>query len=416
MSSAAVPILWAVSSVGKGHVVRDMAIARQLDALTEVEIDWIAPHPAGEFLERRGHRVLPCSSRLEGSGRAYERVFAECSQEFNLLDYIRAESKLHKRDFEVSSEAWAEKDYAVVVGDEAFWLLSGFASRWGEKPAPFVFLTDFIGIKVMRRRPKDLWTAWTSNLGFSMSHMGPDVYVYIGEADEIPSERFALLLPGRRRWAQEHCRFVKPIVGFDPSDVPDKRTLRRELKLPQEATLFLATIGPEGDHARRLQMIERVFEELRGDFPDAQFIAVSPEPGALPWIRYHRFIDRLHEYFAASDLVITQSGYGKMAELSALGTPFIAIPLDYHFEQEHFMRCRIDHHESGRLVTLRDHTPEQIAGIAREVMERQTPKLDVDSGREVAEIILVAAGVKPSTSTPIGDRIRPDEDDRGSCP
>jgi hypothetical protein len=87
--------------------VRDIAIARQLGALADVEIDWIAPHPAGEFLERRGHRVLDCSSRLAGSGRVYQRVFAECTDEFNLMDYIRAESKLHRRDFEVSSAAWA---------------------------------------------------------------------------------------------------------------------------------------------------------------------------------------------------------------------------------------------------------------------------------------------------------------------
>jgi hypothetical protein len=67
-------ILWAVSSVGKGHVVRDIAIAKQLERLADVEIDWIAPYPAAEFLESRGHRVLDCSSRLAGSGRAYERV------------------------------------------------------------------------------------------------------------------------------------------------------------------------------------------------------------------------------------------------------------------------------------------------------------------------------------------------------
>lgn len=384
-------ILWAVSSVGKGHVVRDLAIARQLEALADVEIDWIAPYPAAEFLDSRGRRVLDCSSRLAGSGRAYEQTFAACGEEFNLMDYIRAETKLHKQDFEISSVAWAENDYAVLVGDEAFWLLSGFASRWGEKPAPFVFLTDFIGTKAMRPRLNDFWTAWTSNLGFSMSHMGPDVYVYIGEAEEIPSERLGFLLPSRRKWALKYCRFVKPIVSFDPRRMPDKRTLRRDLGLPEAATVFLATVGPEGRHAERVVVIEKTFEQLRGNFPGAHFIVVSPEPGATPWIRHSRFLDRLHEYFAASDLVITQSGYGKVAELSALGIPFIAMPLDYHFEQEHFMRYRMDHYGIGQLLTMRNHTPQEIAEAARKLMERQTPKLDVDSGREVAEIILKAA-------------------------
>jgi UDP:flavonoid glycosyltransferase YjiC (YdhE family) len=230
--------------------------------------------------------------------------------------------------------------------------------------------------------------------------MGPDVYVYIGEAEEIPSERLGFLLPSRRKWAQKHCRFAKPIVSFDPHSVPDKRTLRRDLGLPEAATLFLATVGPEGNHAERVAAIEQTFEQLRGNLSDAHFIMVSPEPGATPWIRYHRFLDHLYQYFAASDLVITQSGYGKVAELSALGTPFIAIPLDYHFEQEHFMRCRMDHYGVGHLVTMRDHAPQEIAETARKLMERQAPKLDVDSGREVAEIILNAARGDHSSRQP----------------
>jgi hypothetical protein len=32
-------ILWAVSSVGKGHVIRDIAIAGQLQSLADIEID-----------------------------------------------------------------------------------------------------------------------------------------------------------------------------------------------------------------------------------------------------------------------------------------------------------------------------------------------------------------------------------------
>jgi UDP:flavonoid glycosyltransferase YjiC (YdhE family) len=383
-------VLWAVSSVGKGHVIRDIAIAGQLQSLADIEIDWLAPYPADDFLRSRGYRVLECSSRLAGSGKAYEEVFAGATDEFNLMDYIRVEAKLHKPDFMVSVAAWEEKDYAVLVGDESFWLLSGFASRWAEKPAPFVFLTDFIGTKAMRLRPRDLFRAWTSNLGFTMSHMGPDVYVYIGDAEEIPDERFGFLLPSRRRWARKHCRFVRPIVGFDPDTIPDKGALRQELRLPASGPLFLATVGPEGDHARRVAFIEHVLEGLKGDFPDAYFMMVCPGSGTREWIDYRRFLDRLHRYFAASDFVLTQSGYGKVAELSALGIPFLAIPLDHHFEQEHFMGHRLDHYGIGKLVTLRDHDPQAMAAMARRLMEHSAAKIAVDDGREVAELILEA--------------------------
>jgi hypothetical protein len=335
--------------------------------------------------------VLESSSRLRGSGRAYEQVFAHCSDEFNLMDYIRVETKLHRHDFEVSEAAWADEDYGAIVGDEAFWLLSGFSSRWGRKPAPFVFLTDFIGTRAMRPRLNDRIKAWINNFGFSMSHMGPDVYVYIGEAEEIPGERLGLLLPRRREWAKKHCRFAKPILSFDPNTLPERRTLKRSLGVPEASRLFVATVGPEGRHTERVATIERVFDCLREEFPEAEFVLVCPESGESSWIHYHRFLDNLHEYFAVSDLVITQSGYGKVTELSALGTPFVAIPLDHHFEQEHFMGSRLEHYGTGKLVTLRNHTPRAIARVARDLMERQPPRIEVDMGQEVAGIIAGAA-------------------------
>ena len=92
-------ILWAASSVGKGHIMRDMAIVKQ-------------------------------SAQLLGSGKVYEEVFSDCVDEFNLISYIAADTKLHKHDFLVSTAAWEQTPYDGIVGDEAFWLLTGFASRW----------------------------------------------------------------------------------------------------------------------------------------------------------------------------------------------------------------------------------------------------------------------------------------------
>jgi hypothetical protein len=381
-------ILWAVSSVGKGHIMRDLAIVNQLEILADVDIDWLAPDPAGHFLRNRGYNVLECSSRLAGSGKIYEQVFSGCAEEFNLMEYTRADTQLHKHDFRISQTAWKENDYDVIVADEAFWLLTGFASRWDKKPAPFIFLTDFIGTKAMRSRRRDLFTAWFNNLKFSFSHMGPDAYLYVGDAEEIPDESMGFLLPGRRKWAQKHCRFVKPIVGFETDAIQDKRALRKKLNLPEANKLFLATIGPEGKYEQRIAVIEQVFENLKKDFPDAYFIITGSGAGMKKWIHYHSFLDNLYQYFAAADFVITQSGYGKVTELSALGIPFIAIPLDYHFEQEYVMSHRLDRYGVGKLVTMRDHTPQGIVKSVHQSMNREMVAVKVDTGSEVADIIL----------------------------
>ena len=91
-------------------------------------------------------------------------------------------------------------------------------------------------------------------------------------------------------------------------------------------------------------------------------------------------------------MVVTQSGYGKVAELSALGIPFIAVPLDYHFEQEYLMAHRLDHYGAGKLITLRDYTPRHIAEIVKQLMNTNPAKIEVDMGMEVAEIILNMGG------------------------
>jgi hypothetical protein len=384
-------ILWAVSSVGKGHVMRDIAIVTQLHHLADVEVEWLAPEPAGEFLRARGDTVLDCSSQLTGSGNVYAQVFHHCTDEFNLIEYIRRETPLHHHDFAVSRQAWKTTEYDVVVGDEAFWLLSGFSSHQAAKPAPFVFLTDFIGIKAMRPRIRDMVTAWKMNLGFIMSYAGPDVYVYIGDVEEIPTERFGLLLPRKRQWAQQHCHFVKPIAAFDPDMVRKKKPLRKRLGLPENRRIFLAIIGREGNHEYRMAQIEKTFACLKHEFPEAHFLLVGPEGGSKNWIHYHRYLEKLYEYFVASDCVLTQSGYGKVIELSALGIPFIAIPLEYHFEQEDVMAHRLNHYGTGKLMALRDCSPQQIAQEAKELMKRPTQRIAVDNGTEVGTIILETA-------------------------
>lgn len=384
-------ILWAVSSVGKGHIMRDIAIVNQLQTMANVEVDWLAPDPAGDFLLDRGYNVLECSKQLAGSGKVYAQVFENCVDEFNLLDYMRLDTALHQHDFAISTQAWGSKSYDVIVGDEAFWLLSGFSSKPSKKPAPFVFLTDFIGMKAMRFRMGDLLTTWYTNFKFAMSHFVPDEYIYIGSIEEIPDERLGVLLPGRRSWAQAHCQFVKPIVTFNPDAFTNQKALRQQLGLPDDKHLFLAVVGPEGNHKHRTIQIEKTFEILKQDFPDAHFILVGPQNGVRNWIQYSPFLEELYAYFAVSNCVLIQSGYGKAAELLALGVPFIAIPLNYHFEQEYVMAHRLRHYGGGKLLASRQHSPDEIALEVKEMLNKKVQRVPVGNGTEVSTIILNTA-------------------------
>jgi UDP:flavonoid glycosyltransferase YjiC (YdhE family) len=377
--------------------MRDLAIVTQLDR-RGVEVDWLAPAPAGDFLRRKGCRVVSQSDELSGSGRLYDRILATRTDDFNLMAYVQGDTRLHRHDFLASVGAWRDAGYAAIVGDEAFWLLSGFVSGWAPKPAPFIFLTDFIGTKAMTPSLRERWQSWHQNLRFTFSHRGPEAYVYIGSAGEIPDEPLGFLLPRRRAWAERHCRFVKPVVGFDPEKPLDKASARQRLGLPGEAPLFVATVGPQGGHRTRTAHLEEAFDRLRARHPDAVFLLICPEPGQRGWVRYHRHLEPLHEYFAASDFAFIQSGYGKVAELMALGVPFVALPLDHHFEQEAFMAHRLRHHGVGRVATLRDHPPETLAAMAEAGMGRPVPRIPVDDGGEIAEVVLQAVASRRAAS------------------
>jgi UDP:flavonoid glycosyltransferase YjiC (YdhE family) len=80
-----------------------------------------------------------------------------------------------------------------------------------------------------------------------------------------------------------------------------------------------------------------------------------------------------------------------VVELSALGVPFVAIPLDYHFEQEYVMAHRLKHYGVGKLITLRDHSPNEIAEAAKQAVGRPVQRVPTDNGTEVSQILLDVA-------------------------
>ena len=96
--------------------------------------------------------------------------------------------------------------------------------------------------------------------------------------------------------------------------------------------------------------------------------------------------------------MFTQSGYGKVAELMALGVPFVALALDHHFEQEEFMAHRLRYHGVGQVVTPRDHPPEAMAAMAEAMVGRPVPRIPVDDGAEIADIVLQVAACGPKAA------------------
>ena len=61
-------------------------------------------------------------------------------------------------------------------------------------------------------------------------------------------------------------------------------------------------------------------------------------------VEVRRYVPRLYEHFAASDVAIVQGGGTTTLELTALRRPFIYFPLEGHFEQNLVVAKRLARH------------------------------------------------------------------------
>jgi spore coat polysaccharide biosynthesis predicted glycosyltransferase SpsG len=68
-------ILYASGSIGLGHVYQDLAIAQHLrQEDPEIEITWLAAHPADVALQSRGAVLHPDSAHLSNYGALAENA------------------------------------------------------------------------------------------------------------------------------------------------------------------------------------------------------------------------------------------------------------------------------------------------------------------------------------------------------
>jgi UDP:flavonoid glycosyltransferase YjiC (YdhE family) len=79
------------------------------------------------------------------------------------------------------------------------------------------------------------------------------------------------------------------------------------------------------------------------------------------------YVPRLYELFACCDVAVVQCGASSTTELAALGTPFIYVPIDGHFEQE-IVAARLARHAVGRRVSTGSTNPAALAQAIYEEM------------------------------------------------
>ena len=395
--------LYVSSPIGLGHAQRDAAIADELRALVPgIQIDWLAQHPVTTFLEARGERVHPLSAGLAGESAHIEsRMRGEHA--LHVFQALREMDEILCANFGLFLEAAREDTYDLWIGDEA-WDLDYYLHENPElKTAPFAWLTDFVGYLPMNDDPSSREAFLTADYNAEMIEQVErfprvrDVSVFIGNPEDIVPARFGPHLPPIRDWTRQHFDFSGYVRYFDPAALRDRGLLRSDYNFAEDERVVVAAVGGSAVGASLLHRIVDAWEAIRDRLSVTRMVVVCGpriDPALLPahpGIEYLRYVHNLYELFAASDAAIVQGGLSTTMELVALGTPFLYVPLRYHFEQNIHVAHRLERYgvPDWARLTIEEAIPDTIAARLERLLQEPICYRQVESGgaRRAAERI-----------------------------
>jgi hypothetical protein len=243
-------------------------------------------------------------------------------------------------------------------------------------PVPFVMIFDFVATDSMTTKVIDRVGAWFLNALWSLDGR---VYggarhsaIFIGEADDIPDRPFGWLLPNRRKHALRYYDIVGHAVTFRPEDYSDRAALRRRLGYGS-GPLVVGAVGGTSVGRELLELCATAAPILRESLSDARMVLVcgprlpAESVRAPEGVTVLGYVPQLYEHFACCDVAVVLCGGSSTTELAALGTPFIYVPIEGHFEQE-LVAARLAHYGIGRRLSLHSATPELLAQAIRQEM------------------------------------------------
>jgi UDP:flavonoid glycosyltransferase YjiC (YdhE family) len=385
-------VLYVSGSLGLGHVTRDIAIARELRRqVPEVDIRWLAAHPASQLLEEAGETLVP-----EVADYVNENEFAERSSHgssLNLLSYVLKARHAWERNTQVFARIVGAQPFDLVIGDETYEISLALRKHRELKKFLFVMIFDFVGLEAMTGNPLERLGVYVYNRKWALGTPSHDLALFVGEPGDVPDTPFGFRLPNRRRYASERYEFVGYVLPFDPAALADPGALRERLGYGREP-LVIAAVGGTSIGRELLELSGRAYPLLREKLPSLRMVLVSgPRIGAdsleVPaGVEVRPFVPRLYEHFAACDVAIVQGGATSATELTALKRPFIYFPLEGHSEQANVARI-LRGRGVGTEMKLSTTTAASLAGKVAELCGGGVayPGIPTDGARRAAQSI-----------------------------
>jgi pimeloyl-ACP methyl ester carboxylesterase/UDP:flavonoid glycosyltransferase YjiC (YdhE family) len=387
------------SPIGLGHAWRDVAIARELRRqVPELEVHWLAQPPLTTLLEACGETVHPASAELAPEAA---HVDAEAGDhELHAFQMLRRLDEIFCANFMVFHDVVRDEPFDLWLADEA-WELDYFLHENPElKTAPYVWLTDFVGVVPMDtggEREAFLAADWNAQMveHVARSPWVRDLSVFIGGREDIVAAGLGPGLPSIRDWTEPRFAFPGYVTGFTTSEIADRDALRAELGwAPDEKVCLVAS----GGSAVGLPLLRRAIEAFplaKEREPSLRMVVVAGprlDPSSLPaldGLERTGYVHELYRQLAACDVAITHGGLSTTMELTAAGRPFLYFPLLNHFEQNVHVAHRLDRHGAGRRMDFATTGPAELADALVEELAETKRYGAVDDGgaRRAAELV-----------------------------
>jgi len=364
--------LWVSSPIGLGHVLRDLAVARELRArVPDLHVDWLAQSPVTDVLKSAGEAIHPASDELASEATHWESEAQ--GHDLHAFYAFRRMDEILLANYLVFDDVTSQTSYDLWVGDES-WEVDHFLHENPErKTAPYVFSTDVVGFLPVDPehdpREVDLCTDYNAEM---IEHRARhprvrDVSLFIGDYAELPDASLGRGLPDVRDWAREWFDSVPYIVPFDPHDYLDAGAVRERLHLGGDGPLLVSAVGGTAVGVELLCLVADGFALLRRQIPDASMLMVTGpriDPRDVPDVDglvKRGYVPDLYEHLAVCDAAVVQGGLSTTMELVSAGRPFVYFPLQHHWEQRHFVRHRLDHYGAGIAMEYADTSAEDLA-------------------------------------------------------
>ncbi len=207
-----------------------------------------------------------------------------------------------------------------------------------------------------------------------------DLAIFIGDTEDVPNHGFGKGLPSIPDWTNQHFDFSGYILGFDPATIADKQAIRKELGYAPHEKVCIAAVGGMQTGEQLLLKCIAAFPEAKRLIPELRMIIVAGpriDPSRLPQmpgLEVKGFVPNLYRHMAVSDLAVVHGGLTQTMDLTAANVPFIFIPYLRQFEQNMWVRHRLNRYGAGRYMNYATLTPDVLAKAMADELSRPVRK------------------------------------------